>query len=289
MIQLIGKKKLLKTLVFGLLLSIMCVLTFICDAEITVGATDTVENTTLVTASNENTDTDKDYLEGSLGGLSFQFTGDDTSSLSATLQILLVLTVITLAPSILIMLTSFTRIVIVLHFVRTALGTQTTPPNQVLVGLALFLTFFIMSPTLMRINDEAIQPLSAGEITNEQAFERGLAPIRDFMFEQMDGGEKDLQLFLDIAGIEEVNTRDDVPTSVLIPAFIISELRIAFIIGFLIYIPFLIIDMVVSSTLMSMGMMMLPPTTISMPFKILLFVVADGWDLIIGQVVRTFY
>ena len=289
MIQLIGKKKLLKTLVFGLLLSIMCVLTFICDAEITVGATDTVENTTLVTASNENTDTDKDYLEGSLGGLSFQFTGDDTSSLSATLQILLVLTVITLAPSILIMLTSFTRIVIVLHFVRTALGTQTTPPNQVLVGLALFLTFFIMSPTLMRINNEAIQPLSAGEITNEQAFERGLAPIRDFMFEQMDGGEKDLQLFLDIAGIEEVNTRDDVPTSVLIPAFIISELRIAFIIGFLIYIPFLIIDMVVSSTLMSMGMMMLPPTTISMPFKILLFVVADGWDLIIGQVVRTFY
>jgi flagellar biosynthetic protein FliP len=187
------------------------------------------------------------------------------------------------------MLTSFTRIVIVLHFVRTAVGTQTTPPNQVLIGLALFLTFFIMSPTLTKIYDAAIVPLNKGEITTQEAIDLGLEPIREFMFEQMDGGEKDLQLFLDIAGIEEVNTRDDVPTNVLIPAFILNEMRIAFIIGFLIYIPFLILDMVVASTLMSMGMMMLPPTTISMPFKILLFVVADGWDLIIGQVVKTFY
>ena len=199
------------------------------------------------------------------------------------------ISIISLAPSILIMLTSFTRIVIVLHFVRTAVGTQTTPPNQVLIGLALFLTFFIMSPTLTKIYDAAIVPLNKGEITTQEAIDLGLEPIREFMFEQMDGGEKDLQLFLDIAGIEEVNTRDDVPTNVLIPAFILNEMRIAFIIGFLIYIPFLILDMVVASTLMSMGMMMLPPTTISMPFKILLFVVADGWDLIIGQVVKTFY
>ena len=199
MIKLIGRKKILKALAFGIVLSIMCVLTFICDAEIQVDATDTLE-TAPVTTSNEASDTSNDYLEGSLGGLTFQFSGDDTGSLSATLQILLVLTVISLAPSILIMLTSFTRIVIVLHFVRTALGTQTTPPNQILVGLALFLTFFIMSPTLTRINNEAIQPLSRGEISSEQALERGMTPIRDFMFEQMDGGEKDLRLFLDIAG-----------------------------------------------------------------------------------------
>ena len=176
-----------------------------------------------------------------------------------------------------------------MHFLRTALGTQTTPPNQVLVGLSLFLTVFIMAPVFGRINTEAVQPLSNGDIGVEEAFERGLEPIREFMFDQMDGSEKDLRLFLDMAGIESVETREEVPTRVLIPAFILSELRIAFIIGFLIYIPFLIIDMVVSSTLMSMGMMMLPPTTISMPFKILLFVLADGWDLIIGQLVRTFY
>ncbi|MBQ5932631.1 MAG: flagellar type III secretion system pore protein FliP [Lachnospiraceae bacterium] len=266
----------------------MCVLTSICRAEIKVGASELTDEPA-VTRSNEDTDTRNDYLEGDLGGLTFRFDGDNTSSLSATLQILLILTIISLAPSILIMLTSFTRIVIVLHFVRTAVGTQTTPPNQVLIGLALFLTFFIMSPTLTKIYDAAITPLNNGEISTEEAIEKGMEPIREFMFEQMDGGEKDLRLFLDIAGIEEVNSRADVPNSVLIPAFILNELRIAFIIGFLIYIPFLIIDMVVASTLMSMGMMMLPPTTISMPFKILLFVVADGWDLIIGQVVKTFY
>ena len=287
MVRFISKRKLLKAVVFGLLLTMMCLLTSICRAGIQANATEVTDRN--ASDTNEDPDTTNDYLEGDLGGLTFRFDGDNTSSLSATLQILLILTVISLAPSILIMLTSFTRIIIVLHFVRTAVGTQTTPPNQVLIGLALFLTYFIMAPTLSKVYDAAITPLNNGEITTEEAIEKGMEPIREFMFEQMEGGEKDLQLFLDIAGIEEVNTRADVPNSVLIPAFIISEMRIAFIIGFLIYIPFLIIDMVVASTLMSMGMMMLPPTTISMPFKILLFVVADGWDLIIGQLVKTFY
>ena len=281
----IAKKKLFKALAFGVLLSIMCVLTFVCHATVYTDASDATVNTT----SNENTNPDESYLEGDLGGLTFQFSGDGTGSLSATLQILLILTVISLAPSILIMLTSFTRIIIVLHFLRTALGTQTTPPNQVMIGLALFLTFFIMSPVFSAVNTQALQPLSNGDMTIEEAFNAGMHPIREFMFDQMEGSEKDLSLFLEIAGIDEIETRDDVPTSVLIPAFILSELRIAFIIGFMLYIPFLVIDMVVSSTLMSMGMMMLPPTTISMPFKILLFILADGWDLVIGNVVKTFY
>ncbi|MBO4415547.1 MAG: flagellar type III secretion system pore protein FliP [Lachnospiraceae bacterium] len=263
----------------------MCILTFICHATIYTDASDATVNTT----SNEDTNPDEAYLEGDLGGLTFQFSGDGTGSLSATLQILLILTVISLAPSILIMLTSFTRIIIVLHFLRTALGTQTTPPNQVMIGLALFLTFFIMSPVFNAVNNDALKPLSNGDITIEEAFEKGLHPIREFMFDQMEGSEKDLSLFLEIAGVDTIETRDDVPTSALIPAFILSELRIAFIIGFMLYIPFLVIDMVVSSTLMSMGMMMLPPTTISMPFKILLFILADGWDLVIGNVVKTFF
>ncbi len=212
-----------------------------------------------------------------------------STSLASTLQILLILTVISLAPSILIMVTSFTRIVIVLHFTRTALGTNTTPPNQVIIGLALFLTFFIMAPTFTEINTVAVQPLVKGEITQEEAIDKGIEPIRSFMFEQTN--RKDLKLFLNIAEVdtENIDNMEDIPTTTLIPAFIISELRIAFIIGFLIYIPFIVIDMVVASTLMSMGMMMLPPTTISMPFKILLFILADGWNLIIGQVVQTFY
>ena len=216
---------------------------------------------------------------------------DDSTSLSSTLQMLLLLTVISLAPSILILVTCFTRIIVVLHFVRSALSTQTTPPNQVLIGLALFLTFFIMSPVFSRINTEAIQPMQSGEITTEEAFEKGLGPLREFMFKET--RTKDLSLFADIAGINTednpIESTDDIPTSVLIPAFIISELRTAFIIGFIIYLPFIIIDMVVSSTLMSMGMMMLPPTVISMPFKILLFVLADGWNLIVGNLVKTFY
>lgn len=227
-------------------------------------------------------------FSGSIGPLQFSLgSNQGEGSLSSTLQILLILTVITLAPSILIMLTSFTRIIIVLHFVRSALGTQSTPPNQVLIGLALFLTFFIMSPVFTEINTNAIEPLSAGIISEEKAFEKGVAPLRTFMLEQTD--TKDIRLFLDIAGIDKVETLEEIPLTVIIPAFIISELTKAFIIGFLIYIPFIVIDMVVSSTLMSMGMMMLPPTMISMPFKILLFVLADGWNLIIGEVVKTFY
>ncbi len=211
---------------------------------------------------------------------------NEDGTLSAPLKILLVLTVISLAPSILIMLTSFTRIVIVLHFVRAAIGTQTVPPNQILVGLALFLTLFIMAPIFTQINETAIQPLDRGEITQEEALEIGMEPLREFMFSQTQ--TKDINLFCDIQGTT-YETRDDITTGTLIPAFILSELRTAFIIGFLIYIPFIVIDMVVASVLMSMGMMMLPPTTISMPFKILLFILADGWDLVVGNLVRTFY
>ncbi len=198
---------------------------------------------------------------------------------------LIVLTVLSLAPSIMIMLTSFTRIIIVLHFVRTALGTQSSPPNQVLVGLALFLTVFIMSPVFSQVNEEAIRPLDRGEITMEAALERAEKPFREFMYPQTQ--EKDVNMFCEIADVT-YETKDEIPFTVLVPSFIISELRTAFIIGFLIYIPFIVIDMVVSSVLMSMGMMMLPPTTISMPFKILLFVLADGWNLVIRELVRTF-
>lgn len=207
--------------------------------------------------------------------------------LNGALSVLLTLTLIALTPMILILMTSFTRIIIVLHFTRAALNTQTAPPNQVLVGLALILTFFIMEPTIARINEEAIQPFQAGEIAQEEAFEAGIQPLREFMYPQTQ--VKDVELFMSIAGQEWDGQNESIPNSVLIPSFVVSELRIAFWIGFMIYIPFIIIDMVVASTLMSMGMMMLPPTTISMPFKILLFVLADGWNLVIGNLVDTFY
>lgn len=220
--------------------------------------------------------------------ISIGISAGDGSDMASVLQMLLVLTVISLAPSILIMLTSFTRIVIVLHFTRSALGTQTIPPNQVIVGLSLFLTIFVMSPTFSEIYQSAVVPLSQNEISAEEAYEIGIKPLRTFMLKQT--SNKDLDTFLKIKGFEagSVASEDDIPLEVLIPSFIISELRIAFIIGFLIYLPFIVIDMVVSSTLMSMGMMMLPPTTISMPFKILLFVMADGWSLIIGNLMTTF-
>ncbi len=218
-------------------------------------------------------------------GLTVNSNSDETT-LSGTLQILLVITVISLAPSILVMVTSFTRIIVVLHFVRTAIGTQSSPPNNVLIGLSLFLTLFIMSPVFAQIKTEAIDPLTAEEISQEEALDNCIEPLREFMFNQV--RQDDLRLFMDIAKMDTVETLDEIPTTVLIPAFIISELRAAFIIGFLIYIPFIILDMVVSSVLMSMGMMMLPPTTISMPFKILLFILADGWSLIIGQLVNSF-
>lgn len=218
-------------------------------------------------------------------GLSLSTNSDETS-LSGTLQILLIITVISLAPSILVMVTSFTRIIIVLHFVRTAIGTQSSPPNNVLIGLSLFLTLFIMSPVIAQIKTEAYDPLVAEEIAQQEALERGIQPLREFMLKQT--RQDDLRLFMDIAKIEPVESVDELSITIIIPAFIISELRAAFIIGFLIYVPFIVIDMVVSSVLMSMGMMMLPPTTISMPFKILLFILADGWNLVIGQLVNSF-
>ena len=218
-------------------------------------------------------------------GLSLSTNSDETS-LSGTLQILLIITVISLAPSILVMVTSFTRIIIVLHFVRTAIGTQSSPPNNVLIGLSLFLILFIMSPVIAQIKTEAYDPLVAEEITQQEALERGIQPLREFMLKQT--RQDDLRLFMDIAKIEPVESVDELSITIIIPAFIISELRAAFIIGFLIYVPFIVIDMVVSSVLMSMGMMMLPPTTISMPFKILLFILADGWNLVIGQLVNSF-
>ena len=184
------------------------------------------------------------------------------------------------------MLTSYTRIIIVLHFVRTAIGTQTAPPNQVLIGLALFLTFFIMWPTFQTVNENAIKPLDAGTITMEEALKEAEIPFREFMYGQTQ--RKDLELFVDMSD-KEYDSYEEIPFTTLVPSFILSELRTAFIIGFLIYIPFIVIDMVVSSVLMSMGMMMLPPTTISLPFKILLFILADGWDLVIGSLVKTFY
>ena len=252
--------------------AILLMLTFICAAPETVYAS-------------ESSGFD---INANLGDLDVSVSTDDSANgLSSTLQILILLTVISLAPSILILVTSFTRILVVLHFVRAALGMQTTPPNQVLIGLSLFLTLFIMSPVFTEINEQALQPLSANEITTEEALDRGMEPLREFMFSQI-REESDLTLFCNIAGIEEVESLDDIPTYVLIPSFIISELRIAFYIGFIVYIPFIVIDMVVSSTLMSMGMMMLPPTVISTPFKILLFIVVDGWSLIIGELVQTF-
>lgn len=226
-----------------------------------------------------------DAAKNSTDGLNIYY-NNDSGSLSTPIRMFLVLTVLSLAPSILIMLTSFTRIIIVLHFVRTAIGTQTAPPNQVLVGLALFLTLFIMWPTFSQINEKAIKPLDEGTITQQEAIQAAEEPFREFMYGQTQ--TKDLKLFVDMSG-EAYDDYDDVPFTTLVPAFILSELRTAFILGFLIYIPFIVIDMVVSSVLMSMGMMMLPPTTISLPFKVLLFILADGWDLVIGNLVKTFY
>lgn len=221
----------------------------------------------------------------STNGMIFSYNNEE-GTLSGSIRILLILTILSLLPSILLMLTSFTRIVVVLHFLRAAVGTQSSPPNQVLIGLALFLTLFIMQPVFSDINENAIKPFDAGEITQEQALEIGSEPIRNYMNGQVQ--TKDIDLFVQISG-ESYESYEEVPFSVLIPSYIISELRTAFIIGFLVYIPFIVIDMVVASVLMSMGMMMLPPTTISLPFKILLFVLADGWNLVIGSLVKTFY
>lgn len=270
------KNKNRKALFLILFFVAVCMLTFICRAPKSVMAAEDEVSKGV-------------NINGNLGSIDFDISSNATedNSLATTLRMLLILTVISLAPSIIIMVTSFTRILIVLHFVRSALGTQTTPPNQILIGLALFLTLFVMTPTISKVNTRAIQPLAAGELTAEEALKEGIEPIREFMF--LEVREQELALFVDIADIENIQTTDDIPTWVLVPSFIISELRAAFIIGFLIYIPFIVIDMVVSSTLMAMGMMMLPPTTISMPFKILLFIMADGWTLVIENVVRSFH
>ncbi|HQU70655.1 MAG TPA: flagellar type III secretion system pore protein FliP [Calditrichia bacterium] len=203
-----------------------------------------------------------------------------------TIQIVILLTILSLAPSIMIMMTSFTRIIIIFHFLRQSLSTQTVPPNQILAGLALFLTFFIMKPVLTEINDNALQPYIAKEISQKEALERAVVPLRAFMLKQT--REKDLKLFVDLQDITGLEGPDDIPISTLIPAFIISELKTAFQIGFLLYLPMILLDLVVGSILLSMGMMMLPPAMISMPFKILLFVLVDGWHLMIESIVKGF-
>jgi len=206
---------------------------------------------------------------------------------STGVQLMLLLTVLAVAPTVLILMTSFTRIVIVLSLLRNAIGTPTAPPNQVVVGLSLFLTLFIMSPTLSKINQDALQPYMNNQIDQPTAFQRAADPIREFMFKQT--RDKDLELFLDMSGQSRPNTLADIPTTVLLPAFVISELKTAFIMGFVIYVPFLIIEMVVSSVLLAMGMMMLPPSLVSLPFKILLFVMVDGWYLIARSLILSFH
>ncbi len=211
---------------------------------------------------------------------------DSPEEVATVIKILFVLTVLTLAPSILIMMTAFTRLAVVFSFLRQAMGTHQAPPNQVIVGLALFLTVFIMTPVLTKINNEALQPYMAEKISEEEALDLAAGPIRDFMFKQT--RESDMALFVGIAKLDRPANKDDIPLTALIPAFVISELKTAFTIGFLLYVPFLIIDMVVASTLLSMGMMMLPPIMISLPFKLMLFVMVDGWHLLVGSMVRSF-
>ena len=211
---------------------------------------------------------------------------NNPQDVAVTLQVMAVLTILSLAPSILIMTTSFIRIVVVLGFLRNALSTQNVPPNQVVIALSLFLSFYIMSPYWGQANENGVQPYLAGQITQEEAIQNVAAPIREFMFKQT--RESDLALFVNLSNAERPESQDDVSTFTLIPAYIISELKTAFQIGFMIYIPFIVIDMIVASTLMSMGMMMLPPVMISLPFKILLFVMVDGWHLLIKSLIMSF-
>lgn len=220
-------------------------------------------------------------------GITLDLGTSTSDQVGTSLQLLLLMTVLSLAPAILMMMTSFTRIIIVLSFVRNALGTQQLPPNQVLVGLALFLTFYIMTPTWSQVNTNALQPYMNNQITQAEALNNAEEPIRLFMFKQT--REKDLELFVGLSKMEErPKTYRDVPTHVLIPAFVISELKTAFQMGFAIFVPFIVIDMIVASTLMSIGMMMLPPMMISLPFKLLLFVLVDGWHLVVESLVTSF-
>lgn len=213
-------------------------------------------------------------------------TSENPKDVSVSLQILLLLTILSLAPSIMIMTTAYLRIIIVFHFLKSALGTQQMPPAQLLAGVAMFITFFIMAPTWSKVNDDALKPLLDGKIGMEEAYNKGIEPIRAFMFRQV--RDQDLELFISLSNQKKPEKRTDLSTFILVPAFALSELRAGFIIGFFIFIPFIMIDMIVSSILMSMGMMMLPPMLISLPFKILLFVLVDGWNLITASIVRSF-
>ncbi len=211
---------------------------------------------------------------------------DNPEDVSTALQLLVLLTILSLAPSIMIMMTSYLRLIIVLSFLRQAMGTMTMPPNQLLAGIALFLTIFIMTPTIKEVNDNALQPYIDKEISLDSAYAAGMRPIRAFMLRNV--RNEDLELFISFANIDRPKSPSDLPTHILIPAFVLSELRAGFVIGFFLFLPFLMIDMIVASILMSMGMMMLPPILISLPFKILLFVLVDGWNLVIGSLMRSF-
>ncbi len=227
------------------------------------------------------------FAETKIPGLNFNiYEVDDPEAFVPALKIIALLTILGVAPAILLMMTSFTRIVVVLSFVRQALGTQSMPPNQVVVGLALFLTFFTMSPVIDTIQERAYTPFVEKAITQEQAVQEAIGPLRKFMMSEVK--ESDLEAFFEIAKLPKPKTVSDIPMRVLIPSFVVSELKTAFQIGFLVYIPFLVIDMVVSSVLLGMGMMMLPPTVVSLPFKLVLFVLVDGWGLIVNSLVRSF-
>jgi flagellar biosynthesis protein FliP len=211
---------------------------------------------------------------------------DKPQQVSVLLQILFLLTVLSLAPAILVMMTSFTRLAVVFSMLRHALGTQQMPPNQIMIGLALLLTFFLMTPIFQRIHSDALKPYLSEEISQEEAFKKAMDPVREFMFKQT--RKKDLSLFMNISKSKKPQTLEEIPTMVLISSFVISELKTSFEIGFMIYIPFLVIDMVVASVLLSMGMMMLPPFMISLPFKLMLFVLVDGWNLLVGSMIKSF-
>jgi len=227
------------------------------------------------------------FLTGSASAASIQIGTDNMPGVAQSLQLLFLLTVLSLAPSIILMMTSFTRISIVMSFVRSGLGLQQTPPNQVLVGLSLFLTLFIMTPVAQQVNNEAFKPYSAGTITQEEAVTKALQPVKTFMLKQTNTQE--MKLFLSLSGNENPTSFDDIAIQVLIPAFVLSEIKKAFIMGFMILIPFIIVDMVVASTLLSIGMIMVPPAMISLPFKLILFVVVDGWRLVVKTLVLSFH
>jgi flagellar biosynthetic protein FliP len=214
----------------------------------------------------------------------------DATGVSSAIQILVIITLISLAPGLLVMVTSFTRIIVVLSLLRQALATQSLPPNQVVIGLAVFMTFMVMAPTWYKIQNDALTPYLNNQISQTAAFDSGIKPLRQFMIRQIEasGNEQDVHMFISHTTAKQASTWSDVPTTVLIPSFITSELKTAFIIGFRIYLPFLIIDMVIASVLISMGMMMLPPMLISLPFKLLLFVLVDGWHLVIGNLIQSF-